>query len=517
VEFSILGPLEARDGADAVPVSGSKQRALLALLLLHANDVVSSDRLLDELWPGEPPQSGVTALQVRVSQLRKALGGAPFLETRAPGYLLRVAPDGLDLHRFERLTREAHGAEPARAAALLREALALWRGPPLAEFAYDSFAQAAIGRLVELRLAALERRIDADLALARHADVVPELEELVREHPLRERLRGQLMLALYRCGRQADALEAFQSSRRMLVDGLGIEPGRPLRDLEARILRQDPELDLVPADAEQRSILVAAIGTPHDERLVALGAQLVRRPGREAILLRLVGSAGEVAAAADALDAVRTGLQADGLAVRAAVFASPDPARDVVRMAVEQDVDLVLCAAPWEPLAEAPIAELLRDAPCDVALVVPRASPGDAVLVPFVGAEHDWVAVELGAWIAVAAEAPLVLAGPADGAAGRDASRLLASASLAVQRALGVAARPLLLEPGADALVSATSGARVVVVGLSDRWRKDGLGTARQALATGSRATVVFVRRGLRPGGLAPREALTRFTWSVRG
>src|SRR4051794_34330636 len=197
MEFCVLGPLEVAEGGRPLVVQGAKQRALLALLLLHANQVVPNDRIIDELWGGDPPQSGLTALQVRISQLRKALGAhGTRLETRAPGYVFRLERDELDLHRFERLTEQAARAEPAEAVELLREALALWRGAPLAEFTYDSFARAAIGRLEELRFAALERRLAAELALGLHDELVAELEELVRLHPLRERLQGQLMLAL---------------------------------------------------------------------------------------------------------------------------------------------------------------------------------------------------------------------------------------------------------------------------------------------------------------------------------
>src|SRR5579863_8846725 len=225
MEFRILGPLEVVDGDTVVALVGVKQRALLALLLLNANQVVSSDRLVEELWAGQPPESARAALQVRVSQLRKALGAAgAAIVTRPPGYLVRVGRDELDLHRFEFLVDEGDAAESAEAAAKLREALSLWRGPPLAEFGYEAFAQNAIRRLEELRLAALEKRIDADLTLGRHADLVAELETLVAEHPLRERLRGQLMLALYRCARQADALAAYRDACTAL-DGIGLLPG----------------------------------------------------------------------------------------------------------------------------------------------------------------------------------------------------------------------------------------------------------------------------------------------------
>src|ERR671934_684250 len=241
MEFRILGPLQVLDEGREVPLGGSKQRALLASLLLHANEVVSRDRLIDELWGASPPDTAPTALQVYVSQLRKALG-RDLIVTQPPGYLIRVSDGELDLHRFERLVASARAEEPAQAARLLREGLALWRGAPLAELG-DSFAPAERARLEEQRLAALEQWIEAELALGRHAERVPELEGLVREHALRERVRGQLMLALYRCGRQADALAVYGQGRRLLQEELGLEPGEDLRRLERAILNHDPSLD----------------------------------------------------------------------------------------------------------------------------------------------------------------------------------------------------------------------------------------------------------------------------------
>jgi DNA-binding SARP family transcriptional activator len=232
LEFRILGPLEVVGDNGLVALGGGKQRALLALLLLRANEVVASDTLIDELWHGEPPDTARKALQVHVSNLRKALG-SDRIATQPPGYRIRVDTDELDLARFEAL----------RAAGDASGALALWRGAPLADFAYEPFAAAERGRLEELRLVTLEQRIEADLARGRHADLVPELEALVAAEPLRERPRAQLMLALYRCGRQADALEVYQAGRRALVDELGIDPGRELQELERAILRQEPSLE----------------------------------------------------------------------------------------------------------------------------------------------------------------------------------------------------------------------------------------------------------------------------------
>ncbi|MBD0348469.1 MAG: AAA family ATPase [Thermoleophilia bacterium] len=241
-----------RRSGQELPIGAAKQRALLAVLLLHAGEVVSTDRLIDALWGERPPNTAAKALQVYVSQLRKALGdeasGQPALATRAPGYSLEIPPDALDIMRFELLCEEGRGAgaqgRPEVATARLREALALWRGPALADLAFEPFAQPHILRLEEQRLAALEDRIDADLALGRHGALIGELESLVAEHPVREGLRGRLMLALYRAGRQADALAAFQAARHALVENLGIEPGRELRELHQAILRQDSALDL---------------------------------------------------------------------------------------------------------------------------------------------------------------------------------------------------------------------------------------------------------------------------------
>jgi len=236
MEFRILGPLEVLSDGRALDLGGPKQRAVLAMLLVEANRVVSSDRLIEALWEGQPPATARKALQVYVARFRKLLGKER-LQTMAPGYLLRVEEGELDLDRFRRLREEGK----------LSEALSLWRGPPLSDFRYQRFAQAEIARLEEFRLACLEERIEHDLARGHHAELVGELEAIIDEHPLRERLRIQLMLALYRSGRQADALEAYQAARRALTEELGIEPGRPLRELHQAILRQDAGLDFAAA------------------------------------------------------------------------------------------------------------------------------------------------------------------------------------------------------------------------------------------------------------------------------
>ena len=516
MEFRILGPLEVLEGGRPLPLKGEKQSALLAVLLLHANEVVSIDRLLDALWGEQPPTAGSHALRVRVSQLRKALGQQDLIVTRAPGYVLRVEPDGLDLHRFERLVEEAAGAEPAFAAAKLREALSLWRGGPLADFTYAPFAQSAIGRLEELRVVALEKRIEADLELGRHLELAGELGQLVREHPLRERLRAQLMLALYRSGRQAEALEAYQDARRALVDELGIDPSPVLQELERSILRQDPALELVAVAPPKRSILVITRDGQGLDPLLALAEPLARRPPRDVILAQIV-RAEQFVRANELLAERREDLRARGVAARVAVFTSDDPGRDVVRLASEQDVDLVLLAGPLAPEAEI----VFGDAPCDVALLVereqqPSVGPDRPIIVPFGGADHDWAAVELATWIAQAQNAPLRLAGTSGGGEGRDASRLLASVSLIVQRLAGIQTMPILVAPGEEGLLRASEGAGLVVFGLSAGWRERGTGTVREAVAGKAAAPTLLVRKGIRPGGLAPEASLTRFTWSLR-
>ena len=254
MEFRILGPLEVLDEGRVVALVGRKQRALLGLLLLHANQTLTPDRLIDDLWGEHPPATAAKALQAHVSRLRKALSaddGA--VVTRAHGYELKLDPECLDARRFERLVGDGQNAlsasRPEQALSMLQGALALWRGPPLADLAYEPFAQHEIARLDELRVAALEQLIEAKLALGGHAELVGQLETLIGEHPYRERLRAQLMLALYRSDRQADALQAYHDARRTLVDQLGIEPGERLRELERAILAQDPALGLAAAPA----------------------------------------------------------------------------------------------------------------------------------------------------------------------------------------------------------------------------------------------------------------------------
>jgi DNA-binding SARP family transcriptional activator len=276
MDFWILGPLEVRDGDRRVELGGPRPRALLALLVLEVGSVVPADRLVDELWGEAPPRSAPHLLHVYVSSLRKAFGpteGRERLVTRAPGYRLEAAADEIDARRFERLLadgrRRLAAGDAERASEMLRQALALWRGPALADFTYEPFAQAEIARLEELRVVAREERIEAELGLGHEPEVVGELEALIAENPLRERPRAQLMLALYRSGRQAEALEVYGETRRLLLEELGIEPAPSLKRLEQAILRQDAELERrkarerapLPVTRKLVTVLVADLAT----------------------------------------------------------------------------------------------------------------------------------------------------------------------------------------------------------------------------------------------------------------
>ena len=528
MQFRLLGPLEVVDGDRPLILGGAKQRSLLAVLLLHANEVVASDRLIAELWGERPPATAAKSVQTYVSRLRRELGERR-LATRPPGYVIHVEPSELDLAGFEAMLAEARRADPVTAGEKLRRALALWRGPPLADLAYEPFAQTEIVRLDELRLAALEARLDADLAAGRHSALVGELEATIAAHPLREHLRAQLMLALYRSGRQAEALHTYRAARQELAEELGLEPGEELRRLEQAILRHDPSLELpaaapaapaAPAAGPDRSVLVVLQSLETLDPLLAVATPLTAAEPPHELIVAAVVPAAAIGDATAALTERRTRLTEHGIPTRTAAFASPTPGEDLVRLASDQDVDLLLLDAGRSPL-DGPARAVLEQAACDVGLVVAaggslRAGP---VMVPFGGARHDWAALELGAWAARATGAPLRLIGAAaDGhEAGRDASRLLADASLLLQRTAGVAAEPLLAVPGRDGVLVVAEDAGLLVVGLPESWQQDGLGRLRSRLIAAPPAPTVLVRRGPRPGGLAPPESRTRFSWSLTG
>ena len=307
MDFRILGPFDVADNGRRLVLGGAQQRALLALLVIHRHQVLTTDRLTEELWGERAPATAVKTLQGYVSNLRKELP-ADAIVTQGRGYLLAVEPDQVDAARFERLVAEGRqalqGGDPATASERLSSALALWRGDPLSDFAYQSFAQGEIARLEELRLAALEDRVEADLALGKHAALVSELEPLVREHPTRERLTGQLMLALYRSGRQADALQQYRRTREQLVQELGIEPGPELRALEQAILNHDQMLapPTRPTVAHART----AGSVPHVALMIGAGGLLLLLAAVGAVLLSLGGGSSSVDLVGDGVGAIAT-------------------------------------------------------------------------------------------------------------------------------------------------------------------------------------------------------------------
>jgi DNA-binding SARP family transcriptional activator/class 3 adenylate cyclase len=529
VAYRLLGPVEALVEGHAVELGGPRQRGVLVVLLTQAGSLVPASRIIDAVWGDEPPSSAANLVQRSVSQLRKALG-RDAIETRGAGYMARVEPDALDLHVFERLARAGsvalHDGRFEEAAGVLREALGLWRGAALADLADQPFLEHEAARLEEMRLLALERALEADLACGRHADALAEAEGLVHAHPLRERPRELIMRALYGTGRQAEALEAYRKARATFVEELGIEPGPALRELEQAILRQDqslaPQDPTAPASRRStadrlRTLLVTPLGAAGTEGLIALAERLGRQPPREIVLAETVSDGHELAGASRRLHESRETLSRSGLEARAAAFTSVTPGADLARLAAEQDVDLLLSGAPEQLLEDGRLLTLLQRAPCDVGVLVGTGDLRGPVLVPFAGAAHDWTAVEIGAWLARNSEEPLRLAGASTSPEGRDASRLLANASLAVQHALGVPAEPLLVDPDPVALVTAAADACLVAIGLTERWQREGLGRVRTALATAGSVPVLLVRRGVRPGGLAPRDSDTRFTWTVAG
>ena len=347
VEVRLLGPLDVRVEGHAVQFDGAKQRTLFTALALRAPEPISVDELVEAVWAGRPPGDGVQALQKQVSRLRHRLGESAPVHRGATGYALGVERGAIDSHRFEDLLERARAEDPDAASADLEAALELWRGPALADHRFDDFAQREIARLEELRMEAVEERMGAQLARGRDADLVGELRTLVAEHPLRERMRAHLMLALYRSGRQAEALEVMREGRRLLVDELGIEPGPELRRLEQAILAHDPEL----AAEQPARASPAALPAPADE-LIGRDAELAEIAGVLAEpgvrLLTLVGTGG-VGKTRLALEAAR---RVAGRYGGGAVHVDLDGLEDASLLASEAAAALGVVAATAEQLAE---------------------------------------------------------------------------------------------------------------------------------------------------------------------
>jgi DNA-binding NarL/FixJ family response regulator/DNA-binding SARP family transcriptional activator len=312
VEFRILGPLEVLEDGRPVALGALKERVVLGVLLLHANEFVSRERLIDELWGAAPPPTARKAVNVYVSKLRKTLGrdGRDPIVTAAGGYRLVLDPDLLDAERARALVADAHdrlaAGDPAAASGLLREALALWRGSTLAGLPLESVGNEEVAQLDELRLSALMDRVDCDLAAGRHERVLGELHVLVREHPLRERFRAQQMLALYRADRQADALAAYQQARRDLIEELGIEPSESLQRLQQAILQHDPALELPTGTAVQTESARRAQPTT---RLVLAEDHYLLREGMRRLLETTPDL--EVAAVCDDLESLLAAVESE--------------------------------------------------------------------------------------------------------------------------------------------------------------------------------------------------------------
>lgn len=546
--FHVLGPVEVRADNRPLPISGQKQLQMLAMLLLHASEVVTVRRLVNELWPAELPADPDESVQALVYQLRKQLdgGGASrgsVLERQGPGYRLRLDDDQLDLRRFERLVGSAQAARRSgdleTAAWTLSEALSLWRGTALANISLETTTatRAQAARLDEVRLNTVIERIEIDLELSREGEVVGELEELIAHHPLDERLRELHMLALYRNGRQADALNAYQQARSTLIDEIGVEPGRRLQALHGSILRHDPSLDpqSTPNGGTQnrsgvsaaRSLVAVANRRTDLEPLLSLARILGgSQVARELILVMLAGNSNTISEANAEMAEQRAGLLRRGVETRAVAFTSSRPGHDIARLASREDVDLLLMVAPAELAGEGSIPPdmlvVLDQAPCDVGLLVHHGllSMDRKVVVPFGGNQHDWAALEIGAWAATAASVRFVLVGgreTSDSDEADDASRLLANASLALQQTARIDAEVRLIESGhAPEFLRAFDSASLVVAGLPEHWRTEAaIGPLRLSFCQQSQTPVLFVRKGSRPGGLAPRDSMTTFGWSL--
>ncbi len=528
VRYLMLGPMTALVDGRPADLGGPRQRGVLVVLLSDAGRLVPASHIVDAIWGDEPPASAANLVQRSISQLRKSLG-KDAIETRGAGYMARIEPDALDLHVFERLLRagstDLREGRYEEAGATLRQALDLWRGAALADLADQDFLVQEAARLDELRLLAAERAVEADLGLGRHADATAEIEALVHSHPLRERPRELLMRALYGAGRQAEALDAYRAARSTFVDELGIEPGPALRDLEQAVLRQDPSLRPAENSAERpvaseapRVLMVAQLGPGGAKRLAPLAAILARRPPREIVLAQTVADRHELTAASERLHAIRETLGEDGLDARAAAFTSVTPGADLARLAAEQDADLLLLDAPERLLEDGPLLTLLERAPCDVGVLIGAGPVDGARAGAVLGRRPRLVGGRdrrLDRAQQRSAAAPRRCQHEPPRARCQSASRQCVAGRAARPRGCRrsrcwstrsrtrCSPRPTTPASWLSALQS-VGGARALAL-------------SRTRLATAGDLPVLLVRRGVRPGGLAPGESDTRFTWTLAG
>ena len=549
LDFRVLGPLEVLRGGAPIRITARKQRLVLAALLLRRDEPLSSDTLIDALWGSRPPASAAKTIQVYIWQLRDLLDpdrdarGSNLLAKDSTGYRIAVERSAIDLHRFERAWEDgralANNGDPRTAVTVLRAALATWRGDPLGELAYEPFFAADLARMAEMRLSAQEDLIDAELASGEGAALVPELEHLARLHPLRERLTVQFMIALYRSGRQAAALDVYQHTRSRLADELGIDPSPALETVWRQVLRQDSALlasteasQTYPGALTQQGSLLVAHTTSHDLGSVVRAAVglLGREPDRDLIVACMITDAddGGDPDLRGALEGMRSACSSvvDGaIDLRFAAFTTADAGRDVELLAQHHGVDLVLAdgrrALRGDDAREGFVDALLKSVRADLALLVSDLEPAEVpvtgpVVVPFGAADHDWAALEIGAWIANTHGVPLRILGRRQmpGYRDGDGSRLLAEASLLLQRVARLHPEPVLIEPGPTGVLDAAVGARTLVVGLRADWRENGLGDVRLTIAKHCPCPALFVRRGALPGILASPRALTRLAWS---
>jgi DNA-binding SARP family transcriptional activator len=519
LEFLLLGPFEVRRDGVALDLGGPRRAALLALLALSPGRPVGVDRLVNDIWGEDPPRTAAHRLQVLASEARKLLPTGAIVH-RPAGYVLEVLPDSVDVFEFERELSDGRAAlargQHARAATVLSDALARWRGAALADLAGLDFAEAAARRLEELRTAARELELEARLAGGQASQVIPLLFDLVRDQPLHERRSALLMRALAADGRRAEALAVYAEIRRRLDDELGIQPGPELLDTHRTLVRSETATPRTADPARPGAVI--AVGRDADSLAAAVagGEPVAAASGRELIVICLVHrDASERPDLHTASALARQAATASGVRARSAAFVTHDLAHDVGAFAEEHDASVVILGA-GDIVAPARFssatAALLDQVTAHVAFAFgDTRRPGAGVAALFGGSEHDWAALELAALIARATQTPLRLVGAVTD--GGDASRLLARASLAVQYVVDIEVEQALVHPTATELLSA-AGERRLLLGVSDRWRSEGLGALRMSLATAAPGGLI-VRRGTRPGLLAPADAGTRFSWSI--